>query len=108
MLTAKVLFHVALLLGADTFDAYTTNRMYTRMQHDGWTFHENNPVLRPFAGKAVLYPAMYAGDLAVYGTLLKLHKPKAARWYARASAGFSVACGIDNLQVTKRVKPPLK
>lgn len=88
---------VAIEHGAATFDAYTTRQALDNGAH------EANPLLRPVAGSAALYPAIqlfpiamdYLGWKLIHSQNRTLHK---LWWLPQvASTVGSVAAGVHNL-----------
>lgn len=89
--------------GAVTWDAQSTNHFF-RHHPDGFRPAEADPLLRPFAGKALIYPManlLFAApvDLLLFKTR---HDPKAIRVLVRAAAiawaGLEVQQSIVNMR----------
>lgn len=72
LLLAKKLLWLALAGQASaTVDAWTTRRLLSRHAHDPHPAYEANPLLRPFAGRAVLYAAIQTDALLADALLAK-------------------------------------
>ena len=96
-LVLKLALHVAPLIASGAIDAHTTNALRARGNVPGYTFREDNPLVRPFVGTVGLYPVIIGGDLAAYGALkYALHKPRVAEWFLRTEAAENFACAANN------------
>lgn len=81
------------------FDAATTYRAI-RTCPPGYVCSESNPVMRPFAGNASIFPVMAGSSLAVDYLSRKIspRHPKLGRAVRWISIGGHVAAGFNNLR----------
>jgi hypothetical protein len=90
--------------GAATFDAWSTRRVIS----SGYG-HEENPLLRPFAGNASMYVAVQVGpaicDLLSRKMMTSRHSWIRHTWWVPqvASAAVSISSGIHNLGVYNNI-----
>ena len=92
-----VLIHILLITATTTFDAWSTNRYQRVLADQGRTFHEYNPLGRPFVGNRSLYFAAPAAQVTIYAVLRKKDR-KLAHAYAYAASGVHVLVGVHNVR----------
>ena len=87
---------------AATFDAWTTQRALATGRA-----HETNPLLRPFAGKGAIYPAINGSPFLLDYVGYRLRKSE-KKWIRRfwwvpqtIQTAVNIHCAVHNLQITK-------
>ena len=97
LLLAKKLLWLTLAGHASaTVDAWTTRRLLSRHAHDPNPAYEANPLLRPFAGRAVLYGAIQADALLADALLAKSKHRRLAVGVAVGITALHIAAAAHN------------